>query len=205
MSCFSYGVLFKSYLYYRIHSTFVLDAFKRSYSNEDTATKAIPFFWNNFEKEGWSVWKAVYNYPEELKKIFMASNLVSGMMQRIEKLRKNAFASVLILGVDNDVVIEGVWILRGQELAFNVSIIWQCVRRQLIIKACTYIVRHILYVQSCCVCSWCLTGTLMLGPIHSQNWIQTVKPTVQQSTSTCCGKETLVGERSQMERFSSRH
>jgi len=99
----------------------VLDAFKRSYSNEDTATKAIPFFWENFEKEGWSIWKAEYKYPEELKRVFMASNLVSGMMQRIEKLRKNSFASVLILGTDGDIRIEGVWVLRGQELAFSVS------------------------------------------------------------------------------------
>lgn len=111
-----------SYLYCHIHSTFVLDAFKRSYSNEDTATKAIPFFWDNFEKEGWSIWKSVYKYPHELKKIFMTSNLVSGMMQRLDKLRKHAFASVLILGVNDDNAIEGVWVLRGQKLAFDVSI-----------------------------------------------------------------------------------
>ena len=99
----------------------MLDAFKRSYSNEDTATKAIPFFWENFDKEGWSIWKTEYKYPEELKRIFMSCNLVSGMLQRIEKLRKYAFASVLILGEDNNTVIEGVWVLRGQELAFSVS------------------------------------------------------------------------------------
>ena len=52
----------------------------------------------------------------------MVSNLVSGMMQRIEKLRKYAFASVLVLGEDNNAAIEGVWILRGQQLAFNVRI-----------------------------------------------------------------------------------
>ena len=104
-----------------------MDAFKRSYSNEDTATKAIPFFWENFDKEGWSIWKATYNYKDELKRIFMVSNLVSGMMQRIEKLRKYAFASVLILGEDNNAAIEGVWVMRGQELAFNVrmDVPWQ--------------------------------------------------------------------------------
>lgn len=72
----------------------MLDAFKRCYSNEDTATKAIPHFWANFDKEGWSVWKGVYKYPSELNKIFMTCNLVSGMMQRLDKLRKNAFASL---------------------------------------------------------------------------------------------------------------
>ena len=50
----------------------------------------------------------------------MCSNLVSGMLQRIDKLRKYAFASVLVLGEDNKAAIEGVWVMRGQELAFNV-------------------------------------------------------------------------------------
>lgn len=106
------------------HSSFVLDAFKRCYSNEDTATTAIPYFWEHFDKEGWSLWKSTYSYNDELKKIFMTSNLVSGMLQRLDKLRKNAFASVLILGADDDNCIEGVWVLRGQELAFNVSWPW---------------------------------------------------------------------------------
>ena len=86
--------------------------------------KAVPFFWENFDKEGWSIWKATYNYNSELKKIFMVSNLVSGMMQRIEKLRKYAFASVLILGEDNNAAIEGVWVMRGQELAIQCK--YQC-------------------------------------------------------------------------------
>lgn len=98
-----------------------MDAFKRSYSNEDTATKAVPFFWENFDKEGWSIWKATYDYNDELTKTFMASNLVSGMFQRLDKLRKTAFASVLILGEENNLSIEGVWVMRGQELAFSVS------------------------------------------------------------------------------------
>ena len=51
----------------------------------------------------------------------MSSNLVSGMLQRLDKLNKNAFASVCIMGVDNNNTISGIWIMRGQELAFNVS------------------------------------------------------------------------------------
>lgn len=105
-------------------SSFVLDAFKRSYSNEDTATAAIPFFWDNFDKEGWSLWKCTYKYPEELKLVFMTSNLVSGMFQRLEKLRKYAFASMLILGENNNNQIEGIWVLRGQELAFDLVEDW---------------------------------------------------------------------------------
>ena len=106
---------------YTHHSSFNLDAFKRVYSNEDTATKAVPYFWENFDPEGWSIWKADYNYNDDLKYLFMSSNLVSGMMQRLDKLRKYAFASVLILGQDNDNCISGIWVMRGQELAFDVS------------------------------------------------------------------------------------
>ena len=102
-------------------SSFNLDQFKRVYSNEDTLTKAVPFFWENFDKEGWSIWHASYNYTEDLKFIFMTSNLVSGMFQRLDKLRKFAFASVLILGEDNNNTISGVWVMRGQKLAFEVG------------------------------------------------------------------------------------
>lgn len=101
-------------------SPFNLDQFKKVYSNEDTQTKAIPFFWENFDKEGWSIWHATYNYNDDLKRIFMSSNLVSGMFQRLDKLRKYAFASVLILGEDNNNTILGIWVLRGQKLAFEV-------------------------------------------------------------------------------------
>jgi len=119
---FREACFFLSYLLWNSFcSSFVLDAFKRSYSNEDTVTKAIPFFWENFDKEGWSIWKAEYKYKEDLKRIFMSSNLVSGMFQRLDKFRKYGFGSVLILGVDNDNLIEGVWVMRGQELAFDVS------------------------------------------------------------------------------------
>ena len=56
----------------------------------------------------------------------MTSNLVSGMFQRLEKLRKYAFASMLILGENNNNQIEGIWVLRGQELAFDVSALALC-------------------------------------------------------------------------------
>ena len=62
-----------------------------------------------------------YLYPEELTKIFMTCNLVGGFFQRIEKLRKYAFASICVFGEDNNNVISGIWVWRGQELVFPVS------------------------------------------------------------------------------------
>lgn len=42
------------------------------------------------------------------------------MFQRLDKLRKNAFASVILFGTNNSSSISGVWVFRGQELAFPV-------------------------------------------------------------------------------------
>uniref|UniRef100_A0A8D2ZGQ6 Eukaryotic translation elongation factor 1 gamma n=1 Tax=Scophthalmus maximus TaxID=52904 RepID=A0A8D2ZGQ6_SCOMX len=47
------------------------------------------------------------------------------MFQRLDKLRKNAFASVILFGTNNDSTISGIWIFRGQELAFPLSQDWQ--------------------------------------------------------------------------------
>ncbi|NXB15572.1 EF1G factor, partial [Rhagologus leucostigma] len=104
---------------------FVLDEFKRKYSNEDTLGVALPHFWEHFDREGWSLWYCQYRYPEELSQTFMSCNLITGMFQRLDKLRKNAFASVVLFGSDHDSSISGVWVLRGQELAFTLCPDWQ--------------------------------------------------------------------------------
>lgn len=44
------------------------------------------------------------------------------MFQRLDKLRKNAFSSVILFGSNNDSTISGIWVFRGQELAFPVSL-----------------------------------------------------------------------------------
>jgi len=47
-----------------------LDTWKRMYSNNDTRTVALPWFWENFDKEGWSLWFADYKYNDELNQLF---------------------------------------------------------------------------------------------------------------------------------------
>ncbi|KAL4631508.1 elongation factor 1-gamma [Arapaima gigas] len=106
-------------------STFVLDEFKRKYSNEDTLTVALPHFWEHFDREGFSIWYGEYRFPEELSMTFMSCNLITGMFQRLDKLRKNAFASVILFGTNNDSSISGIWVFRGQDLAFTLSEDWQ--------------------------------------------------------------------------------
>ncbi|MBN4688708.1 hypothetical protein H4F37_25025, partial [Escherichia coli] len=81
--------------------TFNMDDFKRCYSNEDE-TKSIPYFWEKFDPENYSIWYAEYKYPDELAKVFMSCNLITGMFQRLDKMRKQAFASVCLFGEDNN-------------------------------------------------------------------------------------------------------
>ena len=99
-----------------------MDAFKRMYSNNDTDV-SVPYFWEHFNKEDYSIWFAEYMYKDELSYIFKACNLVGGMFQRLEKLQKTAFGSVCIFGKDKAESVSGIWIFRGQELAFNVSVL----------------------------------------------------------------------------------
>lgn len=105
--------------------TFNMDEFKRVYSNEDTVTKALPYFWEHFDKENYSIWYCEYKFPEELTQVFMSCNLIAGMYQRLEKMRKHAFGSMCLFGVDHKSTISGVWIWRGHELAFPLSEDWQ--------------------------------------------------------------------------------
>jgi len=101
--------------------TFNMEDFKRVYSNNDTKTVALPYFWEKFDKENYSVWLGTYKYPEELKLVFMSCNLVTGMFQRLDRMRKHAFGSVIVFGEDNKSTLSGLWIWRGQDLAFTLS------------------------------------------------------------------------------------
>lgn len=103
---------------------FDMDDFKRFYSNEDEA-KSIPYFWEKFDAENYSIWFGEYKYNEELSQIFMSCNLITGMFQRLDKMRKQAFSSVLLFGENNNSTISGVWVWRGQDLAFKLTPDWQ--------------------------------------------------------------------------------
>lgn len=104
--------------------TFNFDDFKRSYSNESEDV-SIPYFWSKFDAENYSIWYGEYKYASELTKTFMSCNLIGGMFQRLDKMRKQSFASVCLFGGDNDSTISGVWVWRGQELVFPLSPDWQ--------------------------------------------------------------------------------
>lgn len=100
-----------------------MDDFKRFYSNQDV-DKSVPYFWEKFDKDNFSIWFCEYKYPDELTQVFMSCNLISGMFQRLDRMRKNAFASMILFGEDNNSTISGIWVWRGHELAFPLSDDW---------------------------------------------------------------------------------
>lgn len=56
--------------------TLALDDWKRKYSNEETREVALPWFWENFNAEEYSLWKCDYKYNDELTQVFMTANLI---------------------------------------------------------------------------------------------------------------------------------
>merc|ERR1712042_313313 len=104
--------------------TFDLEEWKRFYSNNDEP-ESVKWFWEHFDHENYSIWRGDYKYNDELTMVFMSCNLIGGMFQRLEKLKKNAFASCCLFGKDNDSSISGIWVFKGQELAFELSEDWQ--------------------------------------------------------------------------------
>ena len=97
-------------------SAFDLAAFKREYTNKDARNEAIPYLWEHFDPEGYSWWHCEYKYNEQLTLPFKASNLVGGLMQRLPKLHKYGFGSIVISGDDNNLRIHGVWMFRGTHI-----------------------------------------------------------------------------------------
>jgi len=104
--------------------TFNFEDFKRFYSNNDEAV-SLPYFWEKFDKENYSIWMGEYKYNEELTQVFMSCNLIGGMFQRLDKMRKQAFGSVCVFGENNNSSISGIFVWRGQGLAFELSPDWQ--------------------------------------------------------------------------------
>jgi len=95
-------------------SSFVLDAFKREYSNTDTRTVAAPYFFANYDAAGYTCFWCRYKYNEENTKQFMTANLVRGWYQRMEHLRKYAFGIALLLGEESQHDLAGLWVFRGK-------------------------------------------------------------------------------------------
>lgn len=91
-----------------------LDEWKRFYSNNDTPV-ALKWFWENINFEEYSIWKIQYKYNNELTLTFMSNNLLSGFNNRLEASRKYLFGCASVYGTNNDSIIQGAFVIRGQD------------------------------------------------------------------------------------------
>lgn len=83
-------------------SPFIMDEWKKTYSNCSDYKEAMDFFWSKFDAGGWSIFRGDYKYNEECKVLFMTSNLIGGFIQRTEEIRKWLFGTMTIRGVEGE-------------------------------------------------------------------------------------------------------
>ncbi|KAK9352766.1 EF1Bgamma1 [Lipomyces doorenjongii] len=104
-----------------------LDAWKRQYSNEDTRPVALPWFWENYDPEEYSLWKVKYKYDDELTLTFMSANLIGGFFNRLSASTKYLFGCLVVYGENNANGVVGAFLVRGQEYApaFDVAPDWE--------------------------------------------------------------------------------
>jgi len=104
-------------------SEFVLDDWKRKYSNEETREVALPWFWENAKFNEYTLWQLDYKYNDELTQVFMTSNLIGGFFTRLEASRKYIFGAASVYGKANESVVRGAFLIRGDnaEHAFDVA------------------------------------------------------------------------------------
>ena len=96
-------------------ATFALDEWKRHFSNNETP-EALEWFWKNVPlEEEYSIWRCDYKYNDELTLTFMSSNLIGGFNTRLEGSRKYVFGCASVYGESNASVIQGAFVIRGQE------------------------------------------------------------------------------------------
>ncbi|KAK0635665.1 hypothetical protein B0T17DRAFT_480589 [Bombardia bombarda] len=95
-------------------ASFPLDEWKRQYSNSETPD-ALKWFWENVPFNEYSIWKVLYKYNDELTITFMSSNLIGGFNNRLEGSRKYLFGCASVYGINNDSVIQGAFVIRGDD------------------------------------------------------------------------------------------
>ncbi|KAI1339042.1 eEF1-gamma domain-containing protein [Xylariaceae sp. FL0016] len=96
-------------------SSFALDEWKRYFSNHEE-DESMKWFWENVPFTDYSVWKVQYKYNDELTMTFMSNNLIGGFNTRLEASRKYIFGSASVYGENNDSVIQGALVVRGQDI-----------------------------------------------------------------------------------------
>lgn len=100
----------------------VLDEFKREFLNAKDKSAILSKFWTKYSPQDYSLWWMRYDkLPSEGKILFRTKNSMSFFLQKLDSLRKHAFAAHGIYGVEGDYDIRGVWMWRGTEIPEEVN------------------------------------------------------------------------------------
>ena len=121
------------------------------------------------------------------------------MFQRLDRMRKHAFGNMILFGETNNSSISGVWIWRGQGLAFEVgsleSLSKNCYVKKPFINNCI-----LAYLFSCLkICRQ------TMKPTHGESWSGELMSARSSLQSTGLGKENSEERKSTKEKHSNRH
>lgn len=106
-------------------TNFVLDEFKKEFMNSKDKAEVMKGFWKKYDVEGYSLWHIHYQKcGNQGKMLFKTSNLKTLFLQKLEKLRKYAFAVHGVYGTEPDLEVEGVWMWRGKDIPSMVILIF---------------------------------------------------------------------------------
>lgn len=99
-------------------SNFVLDEWKKLYANSKDKASTLPWFWEHFDPEGYSIWIFKYNkLPGDCQVLYRTNNLLNGFLQRMEEFRKYSFGYLGIYGAEPELDISGLFLWRGTDIA----------------------------------------------------------------------------------------
>ena len=89
---------------------FDLVAFKTSYTADKNG--AVKAFWDTYDKEGWSLFKCTYDYPEDTENDDGAKDIVTSFMTNCGPVKNDIFGVMHVLA-NNET--EGLFLFKGPD------------------------------------------------------------------------------------------
>jgi hypothetical protein len=89
---------------------FDLAAFKKSYTAD--ADAAVTEFWTNYDKEGWSIWRCTYDYPDDNEEMTATKEIVTSFMKNCDPVANKCFGVMHVLA---NLEIEGLFLFEGPD------------------------------------------------------------------------------------------
>ena len=92
---------------------FDLGAFQKAYK-ADANSAVITEFWKTYDKNGWSLWRCTYDYPEDTENLDAAKEIVTSFITNCAALEGKCKCFGVMHTLSNH-EIEGLWLLEGPD------------------------------------------------------------------------------------------